>query len=287
MFEIISKQVLAQGTVFSNTILAPRLAAKARPGQFLILRVSEQGERIPLTMADVDPQKGEVSIVYQVVGKSTALLSSLEPGQFIQDVVGPLGRPTHISQVGTVLCVGGGTGTAVLHPIARGFKQAGNRVVSIIGARSKDLIIMEEKMRLASHELVLCTDDGSWGHHGFVTEVLEQKLTELGSQAGEAICIGPIPMMKACSQVTARHKVPTQVSLNAMMVDGTGMCGCCRVNVGGSNKFACVDGPEFDGHKVDFDGLSIRLSAYKEQEKISMDNFRRSCQCHSGNSGSR
>jgi ferredoxin--NADP+ reductase len=246
------------------------------------LRVNEQGERIPLTMADVYPERGEVSIVYQVVGKSTALLASLEPGQFILDVVGPLGRPTHISQVGTVLCVGGGTGVAVLHPIARGFRQAGNRVVSIIGARNKDLIIMEEKMRLASDELVVCTDDGSYGHHGFVTDMLERQLTVLGGEAGEAVCIGPIPMMKACSQVTARHHIPTQVSLNAMMVDGTGMCGCCRVNVGGETKFACVDGPEFDGHKVDYDGLRVRLAAYKAQENRAMDNFRQSCQCHGG-----
>jgi ferredoxin--NADP+ reductase len=279
MFAIVSKQVLAQGTVLSNNIKAPRLAAKAKPGQFLILRVNEQGERIPLTMADVDPERGEVSIVYQVVGKSTALLASLQPGQFIQDVVGPLGRPTHIARVGTVLCVGGGTGVAVLHPIARGFKQAGNRVISIIGARNKELIIMEEKMRQASDELLVCTDDGSYGHHGFVTDMLERQLTALGDEAGEAVCIGPIPMMKACSQATARRHIPTQVSLNAMMVDGTGMCGCCRVNVGGAVKFACVDGPEFDGHQVDFDGLSMRLAAYKQQESLAMRNFQQSCRC--------
>jgi ferredoxin--NADP+ reductase len=282
MFEIISKRALAQGTVLSNNIKAPRLAAKARPGQFLILRVNDYGERIPLTMADVDPEKGEVSIVYQVVGKSTALLASLEPGQFIKDVVGPLGTPTHIAKVGVVVCVGGGTGVAVLHPIARGFRRAGNRVISIIGARNKDLLIMEEKMTQASDRLLVCTDDGSYGHHGFVTELLERELAALGGEAGEAVCIGPIPMMKACVRVTGKYNIPTQVSLNALMVDGTGMCGCCRVSVGGAIKFACVDGPEFDGHKVDFDGLGIRLNAYKQQESLSMDNYRRTCQCHSG-----
>ena len=279
MFEILSKVVLAQGTVVANDIKAPKIASKAKPGQFLILRANETGERVPLTMADVDPEKGTVSIVYQVVGKSTTLLASLEPGQAILDVVGPLGTPTHIENVGTVVCVGGGTGVAVLHPIARGFKRAGNKVITIIGARNQDLIIMEDKMKLASDELYVCTDDGSYGHHGFVTDVLDEQLSKLGKEVKEAVCIGPIPMMKACCRVTAKHTVPTQVSLNALMVDGTGMCGCCRVTVDGKTQFACVDGPEFDGHKVDFDGLNTRLWAYRAQEQASLEQFKQGCQC--------
>ncbi len=281
MFEILSKTELAQGTVVANEIRAPKIAAKAKPGQFVILRVNETGERIPLTMADSDPKKGTITIIYQVVGKSTALLKSLNVMDHIQDIAGPLGSPTPIEKKGTIICVGGGTGVAVLHPITRGFKQAGNKVIAIIGARNKDLLIMEDKMRAASDELHICTDDGSYGHHGFVTDVLREQLTKLGQEVKEAVCIGPVPMMKFCCKVTAEFGVPTMVSLNAIMVDGTGMCGCCRVAVGGATKFACVDGPEFDGHQVDFEGLGLRLTAYQKQEREAMEAYQRKCSCAS------
>ena len=279
MFQILSKKELAQGTVVANEIHAPNIAAKAKPGQFVILRVNETGERIPLTMADSDPARGTITIMYQVVGKTTALLKSLKPQDHIQDIVGPLGRPTPIENKGTIICVGGGTGVAVLHPITRGFKQAGNKVIAIIGARTKDLLIMEDKMEAASDKLFVCTDDGSYGHHGFVTEVLKAQLEKLGASVKEAVCIGPVPMMKFCCKVTQEFGVPTMVSLNAIMVDGTGMCGCCRVSVGGETKFACVDGPEFDGHKVDYEGLAQRLTAYQMQEKESMQLYERKCSC--------
>ncbi|MCB2187827.1 MAG: sulfide/dihydroorotate dehydrogenase-like FAD/NAD-binding protein [Deltaproteobacteria bacterium] len=279
MFQILSKQVLAQGTVVANEIHAPRIAAKARPGQFVILRVNETGERIPLTMADTDPQRGTITIIYQVVGKTTALMKSLNVQDYLQDVVGPLGRPTPIEKKGTVICVGGGTGVAVLHPITRGMKEAGNKVIAIIGARTKDLLIMEDKMKAASDELYVCTDDGSYGHHGFVTDVLREQLTIHGAAVKEAVCIGPVPMMKFCCKTTKEFGVPTMVSLNAIMVDGTGMCGCCRVKVGDETKFACVDGPEFDGHKVDYDGLGRRLTAYHSYEKESLGIFERKCAC--------
>ncbi|KMY66572.1 ferredoxin-NADP reductase [Desulfocarbo indianensis] len=281
MFKILTKQELAQGTVVANEIHAPRIAGKARPGQFIILRVNENGERIPLTMADSNPERGTITIIYQVVGKSTALLKSLNVGDTILDIAGPLGQPTPIEKKGTIICVGGGTGVAVLHPITRGFKQAGNKVIAIIGARNKDLLIMEDKMKAASHELYVCTDDGSYGHHGFVTDVLKAQLEKLGSEVKEAVCIGPVPMMKFCAKVTKEFGIPTMVSLNAIMVDGTGMCGCCRVSVGGETKFACVDGPEFDGHKVDFEELGQRLTAYQPQERQAMDLYQRKCSCSS------
>ncbi len=279
MFEIIARQELAQGTVVANDIMAPKIAAKARPGQFIILRVNETGERIPLTMADTDPERGTITIIYQVVGKTTAMMARLGAGDTIMDIAGPLGRPTPIEKKGTIICVGGGTGVAVLHPITRGFKQAGNKVIAIIGARNQELLIMEDKMAKASDELLVCTDDGSYGHHGFVTDVLREQLQKLGDEVKEAVCIGPVPMMKFCAKVTEEFKVPTMASLNAIMVDGTGMCGCCRVSVGGQTKFACVDGPEFDAHQVDFEELSRRLTAYIPQEKEAMDLFQHKCSC--------
>jgi ferredoxin--NADP+ reductase len=279
MYKILSKRELAQGTVVENEIEAPRIAANAKPGQFIILRVNETGERIPLTMADTDPRRGTITIIYQVVGKTTALLKSLKVMDSIMDIAGPLGSPTPIEKKGTVICVGGGTGVAVLHPITRGMHQAGNKVIGIIGARTKDLLIMEDKMTEATDELYVCTDDGSYGHHGFVTDVLREQLQKLGGEVKEAVCIGPVPMMKFCCKVTEEFGVPTMVSLNAIMVDGTGMCGCCRVQVGGETKFACVDGPEFDGHKVDFDGLAKRLTAYMPQEKEAMSLYEKKCAC--------
>jgi ferredoxin/flavodoxin---NADP+ reductase len=265
MYRIVKREEMAEGTVILNEIEAPLIAKKARPGQFVILKAHEDGERIPLTMAETDPEKGTITIIYMVVGKSTALFRDLKTGDAYQDVIGPLGKPTHVEKLGDVICVGGGTGVAVLHPITRAMKAAGNHVTCIIGARSKDLLILEDKMRSASHDLRVCTDDGSYGHHGFVTdivkEVLEQKKIQL------VVAIGPVPMMKAVTNITKSYDVPTMVSLNPIMIDGTGMCGGCRVTVGGETKFACVDGPEFDGHQVNFDELMLRLQAYCEEEK--------------------
>ena len=277
MFEILERSEMAQGTVVMNVIRAPKIAAKARPGQFVILRANETGERIPLTMADTDPAQGTITIIYQVVGKSTALFKTLQVGQGFTDVLGPLGQPTHIEkQEGLVVCIGGGTGTAVVHPITKGFKNAGNRVVAIIGARTKDLLIMEDKMTAASSQLKVCTDDGSYGHHGFVSDILKE-LIDSGQQISTVVAAGPVPMMKAVANMTRPHGIQTLVSLNSIMIDGTGMCGGCRVSVGGKNQFTCVDGPEFDGHQVDFDGLMQRLAAYKEQEAESTDQFCHRC----------
>ncbi len=265
MFKIVNRKEMANGTVILNEIEAPLIARKAKPGQFVILKATEEGERIPLTMADTDTEKGTLTVIYMVVGKSTALFKTLQEGDGYQDVIGPLGKPTHIEKVGTVVCVGGGTGIAVLYPITRALKEIGNRVVSIIGARSKDLLLLEEQMAAVSDELLITTDDGSHGHHGFVTDVLKQVLGR--ETVDQAVAIGPVPMMKFVSKITEEHNVPTLVSLNPIMVDGTGMCGGCRVTVGDETKFACVDGPEFDGHKVDYDELMKRLQAYCEDEK--------------------
>ena len=275
MFEILKRQEMADGTVVLNEIAAPKIAAKAKPGQFVILKASETGERIPLTMADTDPKKGTITIIYQVVGKSTALFKSLAVGEKFQDIIGPLGQPTHLEKLGKVVCVGGGTGVAVVHPITRGLKELGNHVYAIIGARNKDLLILEDKMKAASHDLRVCTDDGSYGHHGFVTDVLRELLEKEDIKL--VVGIGPVPMMKFLCKLTEEYGVKTLVSLNAIMVDGTGMCGCCRVTVGGETRFACVDGPEFDGHKVDFEELAQRLDAYKEQEQRAYDRYLEEC----------
>jgi ferredoxin/flavodoxin---NADP+ reductase len=265
MFTIVRREEMAAGTVILNEIEAPLIAKKAKPGQFVILKANEDGERIPLTMAHTDAAKGTITIIYMVVGKSTALFRDLKVGEGFQDVIGPLGKATHLEKVGKVVCVGGGTGVAVLHPITRGLKEAGNDVTCIIGARNKDLLILEKEMKEASHDLRICTDDGSYGHHGFVTDVLKEILA--AGDVKQVVAIGPVPMMKAVSNITRELKVSTLVSLNPIMVDGTGMCGGCRVTVDGKTQFACVDGPEFDGHKVDFDELNMRLKAYLEDEK--------------------
>jgi len=271
MFTIVRREEMAEGTVILNEIEAPKIARKAKPGQFVILKANDTGERIPLTMADTDPDKGTITVIYMVVGKSTALFKTLAIGDGYQDVIGPLGKPTEIEKIGNVVCVGGGTGIAVMHPITRAMKEAGNHVIAIIGARSKDLLILEDEMRSASHELLVCTDDGSYGHHGFVTDKLRE-VCERGD-IDQAVLIGPVPMMKFASLLTKEFDVPTLVSLNPIMVDGTGMCGGCRVTVGGKTRFACVDGPEFDGHQVDYDELMARLQAYCEQEKQCYENF--------------
>ncbi len=268
MAKVVNREEMAQGTIILNEIEAPRISRKAKPGQFVILQADETGERIPLTMADTNPDKGTITIIYMVVGKSTARFKDLKVGDEYYALIGPLGKPTHIENVGKVVCVGGGTGIAVLHPIARGLKQAGNDVTTILGSRSYDLLIMEEKMKAASNNLHICTDDGSFGHHGFVTDVLKNVLEK--GDVDLVVAIGPIPMMKFCSLITKEFNVKTEVSLNPIMVDGTGMCGCCRVSVGKDTKFACVDGPEFDGHKVDFDELAKRLASYLDDEKDSL-----------------
>lgn len=277
MFEILKRKEMAEGSVVMNEINAPLIAKKAKPGQFVILKANEAGERIPLTMADTNPTKGTITIIYQVVGKSTALFKNLQVGDAYQDIIGPLGKPTDIEKVGTVVCVGGGTGVAVMHPITRGLKEIGNKVVAIIGARTKDLLILEDEMQAASHELHVCTDDGSYGHHGFVTDVLKEVIAK--EDVKLVVAIGPVPMMKFVSKITEEHKIKTLVSLNPIMVDGTGMCGCCRVSVGHETKFACVDGPEFDAHQVDFDELMTRLQSYKDLEQQAMERYQ--CQCKS------
>ena len=272
MFKIVNREVMAQGTIILNEIEAPRIARKAKPGQFVIIQAGEKGERVPLTMADVDPEKGTITIIYMIVGKSTACFGDKQVGEEYFAVIGPLGKATHIEKLGKVVCVGGGTGIAVLHPITRALKEAGNDVITILGSRSKDLLIMEEKMTKASSTLHICTDDGSYGHHGFVTDVLKDVLEKEDVQL--VVAIGPVPMMKFVSMITKEKGVNTMVSLNPIMVDGTGMCGGCRVSVGGETKFACVDGPEFDGHQVDFDGLTKRLQAYREDEQLSFDAYK-------------
>jgi ferredoxin--NADP+ reductase len=267
MAKVVARKEMAQGTIILNEIEAPRISRKAKPGQFVILQADEKGERIPLTMADTNPEKGTITIIYMVVGRSTAKFRDLNVGDEYFALIGPLGTPTHVEKVGKVVCVGGGTGIAVLHPITRALKEAGNDVTTILGSRSYDLLIMEEEMTNASDTLHICTDDGSKGHHGFVTDVLKETLSK--GDIDLVVAIGPIPMMKFCSLITKDFNVKTLVSLNPIMVDGTGMCGCCRVTVGDDTKFACVDGPEFDAHKVDFDELAKRLASYVEDEKQS------------------
>ncbi len=274
MYKIVDKKVMAEGTVCQLEVEAARVARKAKPGQFIVLRIDEKGERIPLTMAKKDLEKGTITIIFQVVGKTTAHLGTLEPGDALIDVIGPLGMPTHIKKYdGPVICVGGGTGVAVLYPITRGYKEAGNEVIGIIGARTKDLLILEEEMGEVTDDLRITTDDGSYGHHGFVTDVLKQILEER-DDVRMVVGIGPVPMMRFVCKTTEPFKVPTTVSLNPIMVDATGMCGACRVTVGGKTRFVCVDGPEFDGHQVDFDELTQRLRMYVEEEKKSYELFK-------------
>jgi len=271
VFPIVESKEIAQN-VFYQKIVAPRIARKRRAGQFLVVRRGELSERIPLTIVDSDPEAGTVTIIFQVVGKSTAELSTLKAGDALLDVVGPLGQPTHIEKFGTVVGIGGGIGTAPLLPIARAVKEAGNRLVSIIGARTKALLILEEEMRAASDELVVTTDDGSYAKKGFVTAAL-QELIDGGTRIDLCVAIGPVPMMRAVAEVTRPHRIRTVVSLNPIMVDGTGMCGACRVTVGGKTRFVCVDGPEFDGHEVDFRELVLRNRAYLKQEKEAMERY--------------
>lgn len=254
-------------SIKSLTLLSPLIARKGQPGQFVVIRVYEQGERIPLTIADSDHEKGTIRIVFQEVGRSTKQLGGLNEGEKVSDLVGPLGNPSEIEDFGTVLIVAGGVGIAEAYPIARALKKAGNKVVTILGARTKDLLIMVDEISQASDELFTITDDGSSGRKGLVTDQLKE-LLEKGMVFNRIITIGPTIMMKAVSELTKKYSIPTVASLNPIMIDATGMCGVCRVSVGGETKFTCVDGPEFDAHKVDFDQLMARLSQYKESEKI-------------------
>jgi ferredoxin--NADP+ reductase len=272
LHKILRKREMAENTVCQFKVEAPRIARKGKPGQFVVLRVNETGERIPLTMAGTDASAGTIDLIFQVVGKSTALMRTLNVGDSIADIIGPLGRPTHVENLGTVICVGGGTGVAVMYPITKAYKEAGNHVIAIVGSRTKDLLILEDEMRGASHDLRVTTDDGSYGHHGFVTDVLRQILDER-KDVKLIVGIGPVPMMKFLCKMTKEYGVKTIVSLNPIMVDATGMCGACRVTVGGKTRFCCVDGPEFDGHEVDYDELVKRQRAYLTEEKASMDRF--------------
>jgi len=271
MHTILDKQPLGPD-VWSYRFRVPDIAKNRSPGQFVILRIHEEGERIPVTIADADPLAGTITLIIQSVGKTTLQLSRMEVGDSIPDITGPLGMPTRIERRGTVLCVGGGIGVAPLYPVARGMKEVGNRVVSILGARSADLLILVEEMRGVSDRVVITTDDGSAGMRGLVTDAIRMLAGE-GESFDECVAMGPPIMMKFVSRLTAELDVPTIVSLNPVMVDGTGMCGCCRVTVDGETRFACVDGPEFDGHKVDFDELMTRLATYRSEERLALDHY--------------
>lgn len=267
MYKIIEKQKLSD-TITKLVIESPLVAKKRKAGNFVMIRVIEGGERIPITIADSDIEKGTVTIIVQAIGKTTKMLCSLNAGENVLDFVGPLGEPTPIHNYGTVVCIGGGVGTAEVYPIAKALREAGNEVIGIIGARSKDLIILEKEMGEVCNKLYITTDDGSYSRKGFVSDQLLDLINN-GTKIDGVYAIGPIPMMKVCANVTKPFGIKTYVSLNPIMIDGTGMCGGCRVTVGGKMKFACVDGPEFDAHEVDFEELIMRNRTYSALEKIS------------------
>ena len=274
MYKIISHTNLG-GTTSEMVVEAPLVARKAKAGQFLIIRIDEEGERVPLTIADHDKEKGTITMVYQVAGRSTKQLSTMKVGEYLADVVGPLGQPSEVENFGTVVIVGGGVGIAPIHPIAKALKEAGNRVISIIGAKTKDLLFWEDKMREASTEVLIATDDGSIGHKGFVTDVLD-KVTE-EEKVDVVWAVGPMIMMRSCVNVIKPKGIKIFVSMNPIMIDGTGMCGGCRVQVGDETKFACVDGPEFDGALIDFD-LAMNRSRYlKDLEDEGMKYYDHKC----------
>jgi ferredoxin/flavodoxin---NADP+ reductase len=272
VFKIVHAAFIAPG-IKRFVIEAPRIAKKQKPGQFIILRLYDHGERIPLTIERSDPEKGTINIVVQSAGKTTHLLNSLETGGYILDVVGPLGKPSEIEKFGTVVVMGGGVGTAMAYPTAAAMKRAGNRVISIVGARNKDLVILEREVGEVSDELLITTDDGSYAEKGFVTDKLRQLIAS-GQRIDLVLAVGPIPMMKAVADVTREHGIRTIVSLNPIMIDGTGMCGGCRVLVDNKSEFACVDGPEFDAHRINFEVLIQRNAMYREAERRSMDEFK-------------
>jgi ferredoxin--NADP+ reductase len=279
VYEILAKEDLAPVTKLYE-VHAPAVANKAKAGQFVIIRLHEEGERIPLTIADYDRERGTITLVVQEVGKTTMEMGTMQAGEHLASLTGPLGIPSEIENWGTVLCVGGGVGIAPIYPIARDLKAAGNKVISVIGARNKDLLFWEEKMREVSDELFVCTDDGSYGRKALVTIPMKE-LLESGRPIEHIWAIGPAIMMKFCALTTQPFGVPTIVSLNSIMVDGTGMCGACRVEVGGQTRFVCVDGPEFDGHEVDWDQLLARQRIYPEQEQRAVEKWQHDCQCGS------
>jgi ferredoxin--NADP+ reductase len=283
MYKIINQERLNK-IIYSLWIEAPEVAQSVEPGQFIILMIKEQGERIPLTVADFDRKKGLIRIVFQVVGKTSEELASLKEGDRLFSFIGPLGKKTEIENYGKVITVGGGTGIACIHPITRALKEAGNEVISLIGARNKGLMIMEEEIKKASSQLMITTDDGSYGRKGFVTQVLKELLDQ-DQSIKKVWVIGPAIMMKVACETTKPYPVETIVSLNSIMVDGTGMCGSCRVTIGKESKFACTDGPEFDGQLVDWTEFMNRLSRYKDSEKRSWDLYQEpihSCICGEG-----
>lgn len=274
-YRIVKKEVYSPVTYLWE-VEAPDVARAAQPGHFLMVRINEEGERIPLTVADFDRRRGTVTVVIQAVGKSTREMMALAEGDSILDLIGPLGEASHIQQRSKVILVGGGLGVAPVYPQLRAYKEAGSTTLSIIGFRTKDLVFWEAKFRAQSDELHIATDDGSYGHKGFVSQVLQQVL-EAHRDTQEVVAIGPLPMMKACCDVTRPFGVRTMVSLNSIMVDGTGMCGSCRVTVGGKLKFACVDGPDFDGHQVDFEELMRRQRRFQREEQESLERFEEEC----------
>ncbi|ULQ58558.1 sulfide/dihydroorotate dehydrogenase-like FAD/NAD-binding protein [Brucepastera parasyntrophica] len=267
MHTILEKKQFSE-EVFYMKVTAPEIARNRKAGQFVLVQIDiDYGERIPLTIADANAEEGWIALVFQTVGATTHKLALKNPGDTIEAILGPLGKPTHISKVGTVVCVGGGIGVAPLYPIVQAYKQAGNRVIVIIGARTKDLVIFEDEMKAAADEVIVMTDDGSYGRKGLVTEPLKEEC-EKTPKPDEVVVIGPPVMMKFCAATTKPYGIHTLASLNTIMIDGTGMCGGCRVTIGGKTKFVCVDGPEFDAHQVDFDNMIMRMKAYKDREDM-------------------
>ena len=275
MYKVLETTFL-QEIIVRMVIEAPEIARKRKAGQFVTLMIDDKGERIPLTIVDSDSEKGTITIIFQIVGKTTTHLASLKTGDYIMHILGPLGHPTEIENFGTAAIVGGGVGIGVAYPIAAALKKAGNKVISIIGARTKDILILEDEMKAVSDELLVSTDDGSYGFCGFTSQVL-QNVIDRGQKLDIVYAIGPVPMMRVLANLTKPYGIKTIVSLNPIMVDATGMCGACRVSVGGKTKFGCVDGPEFDGHQVDFALLMSRLRMYCDEERQALQHYR--CEC--------
>ena len=277
MSKIISKEHFSENVV-KLEIHAPDIARSRKAGHFVIVKLGKKGERVPLTIAGADIEKGTITLVIQIVGVTSAKIVALNVGDDLTDVVGPLGEATHIEKVGTVLCAGGGVGIAPLLPIVEALKKAGNKVITVLAARNKDLIILEDEIRKHSDEVIIMTDDGSYGKKGLVTEGMESAIAK--EKINLSVVIGPAIMMKFASLTTKKHNIKTLASLNTIMVDGTGMCGACRITVGGETKFVCVDGPEFDAHKIDFDEMIARLGAYKEDEAVAYEKHKHACRSH-------
>lgn len=284
MYSITAKQELS-GNNKLMVINAPHVAAKAMPGQFVIVRIDEFGERIPLTIADYDSSNGNITLIFQELGKSTMQLGSLNAGDEIANIAGPLGHPTEIENYGTVVCTGGGVGIAPIFPIVRALKRAGNKVITLIAARTKELLFWEDRLRDFSDELIVCTDDGSYGLKGLITAPLSVLLEKSGSEISRVWAVGPGSMMKYVSMTTKPYGIKTIVSLNTIMIDGTGMCGGCRVALDDGAKFVCVDGPEFDGHKIEWDSLSSRLQFYKEEEALAARQWEHKCRLDKSQTG--